>query len=92
MGLWFGVSTRRVRGGSIVSPRAITPLLPASIMQTAGMSPSSSWARGRSPRIWVAKFFAATCAIRPVGEPAFGMPSGVDVCQGAGTAAAAPTA
>jgi hypothetical protein len=85
------MSTPCLHGGSILSARMITPLLPASITHTAGMSPNASCERGGSPRIWAAMLRAATWAIRSVGKPVLGTPTGVAVCHGT-SAAAMPTA
>jgi putative redox protein len=68
-----------LRGGSILSARMSTPLLPASIMQTAGMSPNALCAAGSWPRICAAMLRAATWAIRSVGKPVLGIPIGVAV-------------
>ena len=70
----------------------MTPLLPASITHTAGMSPNSLWAVGRPPRTCAAMFSAATCACVSVGKPVLGTPTGTAVVQGTVTAAAIPTA
>jgi hypothetical protein len=81
-----------LRGGSILSARIITPLLPASMTQTAGMSPNALRATGFSPRTWEAMLRAATRACASVGKPVFGTPTGMAVVHGTATAAAMPTA
>src|SRR6266542_5056999 len=57
-----------LRGGSILSARITTPLLPASKMHTAGMSPKFSSLVGSSPRICEAMFSAATWAMVSAGK------------------------
>ena len=73
------------------SARIITPLLPASITHTAGISPNSlrSPASRRGPA--AAMLRAATLACSSVGKPVFGTPTGTAVCHGSCTAAATPT-
>src|SRR6266536_2739075 len=87
-----GIITPCLRGGSILSARMTTPLLPASMMHTAGMSPKFSSLVGCSPRICMAMFSAATRAIVSAGNPVFGTPTAFAVVHGALTAAAIPTA
>lgn len=74
------------------SARINTPLLPASIMQTAAISPNSLWLLSGSPLTAAVMLRAATLAIDSTGNPVFGMPIGTAVCQGTGTCAAMPTA
>jgi hypothetical protein len=69
-----------------------TPLLPASMMQTAGMSPKFSSRVGGSPRTWAAILAAATRAIASAGKPVLGTPTAFALCHGASTAVAMPTA
>ena len=70
----------------------MTPLLPASIMHTAAISPKSLCLTGGSPLMAAAMLRAATLAIDSVGKPVLGIPIGTDVCQGTGTCAAMPAA
>src|SRR6266705_4815966 len=82
-----GIITPCLRGGSILSARMMTPLFPASMMHTAGMSPKFSSFLGSSPRICDAMFSAATWAIVSAGKPVLGTPTAFAVAQGAFTAA-----
>src|SRR6266498_1200684 len=87
-----GIITPCLRGGSMRSARITTPLLPASMMHTAGMSPKLSFLVGSWPRICAAMFSAATWAMVSAGKPVLGTPTALAVVHGAFTAAAIPTA
>src|SRR5215510_13618232 len=87
-----GIRAAALRGGSILSARIITPLLPASRTQIAWMSPNDLCAVGSLPRMRAAMFLAAVCAWTSVGKPVLGTPTGTAVVHGTATAAAMPTA
>jgi hypothetical protein len=72
-------------GGSILSARIATPLLSASMMQIAGMSPKLYFLLGALPRICDTMFVAATWAIVSAGKPVLGTPTAFAVCHGAFT-------
>jgi hypothetical protein len=63
-----------------------TPLLPASMMQTAGISANDSRLVGCWPRIWAAMLVAATWAMVSAGNPVLGTPTGLAVCHAHGGA------
>jgi len=70
----------------------LTPLLPASIMHTAALSPEVLVADGRLSLDRRTDVAAATLAMDSVGNPVLGIPIGTAVCQGTGTCAAIPAA